>query len=113
MYLKVLPMRRLRCFKVRGKLTPKFIGLFKITKEREEELEPNFFQISFPIRSNLEGEIHFKGGSFVTSQNFKFLNVTKIHYFFKKNFSQQIKICFFYFTSGFKVILVKDYFLNY
>jgi hypothetical protein len=104
-------MRRLRCFKVRGKLTPKFIGLFKITKEREEELEPNFFQISFPIRSNLEGEIHFKGGRFVTPQNFKFLNVTKIHYL-KKTFPNKLKFVFD-FTSGFKVILVKDYFLNY
>jgi threonine dehydratase len=36
-YLKLSPMRRLRCFKVRGKLAPRFIGPFKITKEREEE----------------------------------------------------------------------------
>jgi threonine dehydratase len=49
-YLKVLPMRRLRCFKVRGKLTPRFIGPFKITKEREEEFKAeflNFFSDSF------------------------------------------------------------------
>jgi hypothetical protein len=41
-YLKVLPMRRLRCFKVRGKLAPRFIGPFKITKEREEEFKAKF-----------------------------------------------------------------------
>jgi hypothetical protein len=35
-YLKVSPMRRLRRFKVRGKLAPRLIGPFKITKEREE-----------------------------------------------------------------------------
>jgi hypothetical protein len=46
LYLKVLPMRRLRCFKVRGKLAPRFIGPFKIMKEREEEFKeefPSFF----------------------------------------------------------------------
>jgi hypothetical protein len=32
-YLKVSPMRGLRRFKVRGKLTPRFIGPFKITKK--------------------------------------------------------------------------------
>jgi hypothetical protein len=35
-YLKVSPMRGLRRFKVRGKLTPRFIGPFKITKKRGE-----------------------------------------------------------------------------
>jgi hypothetical protein len=46
MYLKVLPMRRLQRFKVQGKLTLRFIGPFKITKEREEEFKAellNFF----------------------------------------------------------------------
>jgi hypothetical protein len=46
MYLKVSPMRGLCCFKVRGKLAHRFISLFKITEDREEELEaefPNFF----------------------------------------------------------------------
>jgi hypothetical protein len=33
-YLKVLPMRGLRRFKVRGKLTPRFIGPFKILEKR-------------------------------------------------------------------------------
>jgi hypothetical protein len=33
-YLKVSPMRGLRCFKVRGKLTPRFIGPFKIMENR-------------------------------------------------------------------------------
>jgi hypothetical protein len=35
-YLKVSPMRRLRQFKVRGKLAPSFIGPFKILKKRGE-----------------------------------------------------------------------------
>jgi hypothetical protein len=35
-YPKVSPMRGLRHFKVRGKLAPRFIGPFKITKKRGE-----------------------------------------------------------------------------
>jgi hypothetical protein len=35
-YLKVSPMRGLRCFMVQGKLTPKFIGPFKILEKRGE-----------------------------------------------------------------------------
>jgi hypothetical protein len=35
------------------------------TCEREEELGRSF-QVSFSIRPNLEDEIHFKGGRFVT-----------------------------------------------
>jgi hypothetical protein len=35
-YLKVSPMRVLRRFKVRGKLTPRFIGPFKILEKRGE-----------------------------------------------------------------------------
>jgi hypothetical protein len=35
-YLKVSPMSGLRCFKVRGKLAPRFIGPFKILKKRGE-----------------------------------------------------------------------------
>jgi hypothetical protein len=35
-YLKVSPMRGLRCFKVWGKLTPRFIGPFKILEKRGE-----------------------------------------------------------------------------
>jgi hypothetical protein len=41
-YLKVSPMRGLRCFKVQGMFIPRFNGLFKITKEREEELKAEF-----------------------------------------------------------------------
>jgi hypothetical protein len=41
-YLKVSPMRGLPCFKVWGKLAPRFIGPFKITNEREEELKAEF-----------------------------------------------------------------------
>jgi hypothetical protein len=33
-YLKVSPMRGLRHFKIRGKLAPRFIGLFKILEKR-------------------------------------------------------------------------------
>jgi hypothetical protein len=35
-YLKVPPMRGLRHFKIRGKLTPRFIGPFKILEKRGE-----------------------------------------------------------------------------
>jgi hypothetical protein len=35
-HLKVSPMRGLRHFKVRGKLTPRFIGPFKILEKRGE-----------------------------------------------------------------------------
>jgi hypothetical protein len=35
-YLKVSPMRGLRHFKVGGKLTPRFIGPFKILEKRGE-----------------------------------------------------------------------------
>jgi hypothetical protein len=35
-YLKVSPMRGLRCFKLRGKLAPRFIGPFKILAKRGE-----------------------------------------------------------------------------
>jgi hypothetical protein len=49
-YLKVSPMRGLRCFKVRGKLTPRFIGPFKITEKRCEvayqlELSPHLSDV--------------------------------------------------------------------
>jgi hypothetical protein len=65
-------------FKERGKFTPRYIGLFKITKKRKEELKAEFPKKN-PICLNLEGEIHFKWGRFVTPQNSKFWNVTKIH----------------------------------
>jgi hypothetical protein len=35
-YLKVSPMRGLHCFKVRGKLTPRFTRPFKILQKRGE-----------------------------------------------------------------------------
>jgi hypothetical protein len=35
-YLRVSPMRGLRCFKIRGKLAPRFIGPFKIFEKRGE-----------------------------------------------------------------------------
>jgi hypothetical protein len=50
MYLKVSPTRGLRCFKVRGKLAPRFIGPFKILKRRDEvdyqlELPPQLLDV--------------------------------------------------------------------
>jgi hypothetical protein len=36
MYLKVSPMRGLHRFKIRGKLAPRYIGLFKILEQRGE-----------------------------------------------------------------------------
>jgi hypothetical protein len=49
-YLKVSPMRGLHHFKVWGKLTPRFIGPFKILEERGEvayqlELPPQLFDV--------------------------------------------------------------------
>jgi hypothetical protein len=35
-YLRVSPMRRLRHFKIRGKLAPRYIGPFKILEKRGE-----------------------------------------------------------------------------
>jgi hypothetical protein len=35
-YLKVSPMRGLHCFKIRGKLAPRYIGPFKILEQRGE-----------------------------------------------------------------------------
>jgi hypothetical protein len=46
-YLKVLPMRGVWLFKVWGKLAPRFIGPFKITEEREEELKKEFLNFFF------------------------------------------------------------------
>jgi hypothetical protein len=49
-YLKVSHMRDLRCFKVRGKLAPRFIGPFKILEKRGEVayqlvLPPQLFDV--------------------------------------------------------------------
>jgi hypothetical protein len=49
-YLKVSPMSGLRRFKVRGKLTPRFIGPFKIMEKRGEvayqlELTPQLLDV--------------------------------------------------------------------
>jgi hypothetical protein len=49
-YLKVSPMKGLRCFKVCGKLTPRFIGPFKIMEKRGEvayqlELSPQLSDV--------------------------------------------------------------------
>jgi hypothetical protein len=49
-YLKVSPRRGLHCFKVRGKLAPRFIGPFKILEKRGEvpyqlELPPHLSDV--------------------------------------------------------------------
>jgi hypothetical protein len=49
-YLKVLPMRGLRRFKIRGKLAPRYIGPFKILEQRGEvayqlELSPQLSDV--------------------------------------------------------------------
>jgi hypothetical protein len=49
-YLKVLPMRGLRRFKIRGKLAPRYIGPFKILEQRGEvayqlELPPQLLDV--------------------------------------------------------------------
>jgi hypothetical protein len=54
-YLKVSPMRGLRCFKVRGKLAPRFIGPFKILEKRGEVA----YQLELPPQlSNVHDVFH-------------------------------------------------------
>jgi hypothetical protein len=66
-YLTVSPMRGLRCFKVRGKLTPRFIGPFKILEKRGEVA----YQLELlPQLSNVHDIFH-------VSQLKKFLRVPK------------------------------------
>jgi hypothetical protein len=55
-YLKVLPMRGLHYFKIRGKLAPRYIGPFKILEQRGEvayqlELPPQLTDVHdvFPV----------------------------------------------------------------
>jgi hypothetical protein len=53
-YLKVSPMRGLQCFKVQGKLAPRFIGPFKIMEKRGEvayqlELSPQLSDVQIPM----------------------------------------------------------------
>jgi hypothetical protein len=45
MYLKVSPIRGMRRFKVKGKLSPRFIGLFLILKRVGEVA----YQLELPI----------------------------------------------------------------
>jgi hypothetical protein len=54
-YLKVSPMRGLRCFKVRGKLAPRFIVPFKILEKRGEVA----YQLELPPQlSNVHDVFH-------------------------------------------------------
>jgi hypothetical protein len=45
-YLNVSPMRGLRCFKVQGKLAPRFIGPIRITEKRGEVT----YQLELPLQ---------------------------------------------------------------
>jgi hypothetical protein len=66
-YLKVSPMRGLCRFKVRGKLTPRFIGRFKILEKRGELS----YQLEFPLQlSDMHDVFH-------VSENKKCLRVPK------------------------------------
>jgi hypothetical protein len=54
-YLKVSPMRGLRHFKVRGNLTPRFIGPFKILEKRGEVA----YQLKLPpLLSDMHNVFH-------------------------------------------------------
>jgi hypothetical protein len=54
-YRKVSPMRGLRRFKIRGKLTPKYIGPFKIPEQRGEVV----YQLELPLQlSNAHDIFH-------------------------------------------------------
>jgi hypothetical protein len=54
-YLKASPMRGLHCFKVRGKLAPRFIGPFKILEKRGEVV----YQLELPSQlSNVHDVFH-------------------------------------------------------
>jgi hypothetical protein len=47
LYLKVSPTRGLQCFNVRGKIAPRFIGPFRITKEIEDKLKAELSKFLF------------------------------------------------------------------
>jgi hypothetical protein len=66
-YLKVSPMRGLRCFKVRGKLAPRFIGPFKILEKRGEVA----YQLKLPPQLSVVHDV------FHDSQHKKCLRVPK------------------------------------
>jgi hypothetical protein len=54
-YLKVSPMRGLRCFKIRGKLAPRYIRPFKILEKRGEVAS----QLELPPQlSNVDDVFH-------------------------------------------------------
>jgi hypothetical protein len=47
LYLKVSPTRGLQCFNIRGKIAPRFIDPFRITKEIEDKLKAEFSKFLF------------------------------------------------------------------
>jgi hypothetical protein len=68
-YLKVSPMRGPRCFKIRGKLAPRYIGPFKILEQRGEVA----YQLELPPQLS---DVH---DVFHVSQLRKCLRVLKEH----------------------------------
>jgi hypothetical protein len=68
-YLKVSPMRGLHCFKIRGKLAPRYIGPFKILEQRGEVA----YQLELPPQLS---DVH---DVFHVSQQRKCLRVLKEH----------------------------------
>ena len=65
MYLKVSPIRGLRRFKVKGKLSPRYIGPFKILAQKGEVA----YELELPARSS---DVH---NVFYISQLKKYLRV--------------------------------------
>jgi hypothetical protein len=62
-YLKVSPMRGLCCFKIRGKLAPRYVGSFKILEQRGEVA----YQLELPSQLS---DVHDVFSCFTTKEVF-------------------------------------------